>query len=122
MNPNMFRAIMAMMRQVQGKGAYPTYYYNLCKCYPLALSHPPPGLTGADLLAAAEKSCLVCSVVKEALTTALGSSIDEKYNIVFKIERTIWHENSLHRKKMNVRQNASSKFIPIRVCKCLPIN
>ncbi len=50
------------------------------------MSHPPRGITGRDLVAAVENGCLTCSIVKSALTTALGEPVNEDYNIVYKLK------------------------------------
>lgn len=87
MDLDTFRAITLAMRLVQGKkGAVPAYYYELCDCYAAEMSHPPHGITGRDLVAAAENGCLTCSIVKGALTTALGEPINEEYKIVYKLK------------------------------------
>lgn len=85
MDQDTFQAIMAMMRFVQGKGESPTYYYNLCKCYPPEFSHPPSGITGKDLIIAVENGCLVCTLVKDALIASI-ENIDETYKILHKLK------------------------------------
>ena len=87
MDPDTFRAITLAMRLVRGKkDAVPAYYYELCDCYAAKMSHPPHGITGRDLVAAAENGCLTCSIVKGALTTALGEPVKEEHNIVYKLK------------------------------------
>ena len=49
------------------------------------MRHPPRGITGRDLVTAAENGCLTCSIVKDALTTVLKEPINEGYNIVYKL-------------------------------------
>lgn len=87
MTPEMHKAIMMAMRVVQGKSdSAPVEYYELCKCHEPDYSHPPKGISGRDLIAAAGSGCLICGIVKSALTTALDASIDEAYNVVYKLK------------------------------------
>ncbi|RDW56723.1 hypothetical protein BP6252_14016 [Coleophoma cylindrospora] len=75
------------MRSVQGKqDTAPVYYYELCNCHDADWSHPPSGISGRALLAAAEDGCLTCSIVKGALAIALGEPVKEEYNIVYKLK------------------------------------
>lgn len=87
MDPDTFRALTLAMRLVQGKkDAVPAYYYELCDCYAAEMSYPRRGITGRDLVAAAENGCLTCSIVRGALTTALGEPVNEEYTIVYKLK------------------------------------
>ena len=77
---------MMAMAQAGGKGGAMTIpYYDLCGCYEAEMRHPPRGITGRDLVTAAENGCLTCSIVKDALTTVLKEPINEGYNIVYKL-------------------------------------
>ncbi|KIX99231.1 uncharacterized protein Z520_04807 [Fonsecaea multimorphosa CBS 102226] len=87
MDPAILRLLNVLSRQVRGKtGATPKEYFELCRCHPEDLSRPTEGISAKDLLVTASQRCLMCQVVQRGLETALGTAIDEEYNIKYKLK------------------------------------
>jgi hypothetical protein len=87
MDPDLLRLLNLLNRQVRGKpGPAPKEYFELCRCHPEDHSRPTRGILGKDLLATANQGCLVCKIVQQGLETALGTAIDEEYNVNYKLK------------------------------------
>ncbi len=82
MDVSTFQPVRQAMATVSGR--HERYYYELCKCYPNPLCHPPLGVQVPALITASDKGCAICSVVKAGLATVLDGSIDPEYKLIFK--------------------------------------
>jgi hypothetical protein len=90
MDPNILHVLRILSRQVRGKtGAMPIEYFELCRCHSEDYSSPMKGISGKDLVAAANQGCLTCKLVHQGLETALGTAIDEEYNVNYKLKKGI---------------------------------
>ncbi|OAP57820.1 hypothetical protein AYL99_08558 [Fonsecaea erecta] len=87
MDPAILRLFTILNRQVRGKaGAIPKEYFELCRCHPEDYSRPTKGISGKDLLITASQRCLMCKIIQQGLEAALGTPIDERYNIKYKLK------------------------------------